>query len=354
MLVEILWERVTVSSMVDDLPIEKEPSAPEGDLAGLPAPLGRMLFFLTIALLSSLALCWCLRRKASPPEIGTISGRPAPVVSDWRGRIERILVKTGDSVQVGDPIAVLVNEQLLLQIDRQLRDVNEIQFALHRAELTVDEELTRRLHAIDAEIVSRKTQDGLLGGSESESARLTPARLRVRELEALRMNAAHQVREMLGIGGIRDELARAEAKLRELQSQPQEIVLPAPVDGTIERVLRKPGERVVEGTPLLELADQDQPFLVVEMPESLAKRFALGDTIPLNFPGRESSIGRVSNMLRMEPKETGLSRRQDEPRKKVNVRLEIEPIDENWPEMPLESPVSVRTSDSKAMSRRIN
>jgi multidrug resistance efflux pump len=338
--------------MADDSPIKQEPATSHSETPAHPAPLSRALFFITIALLTSVALCWCLRRKGSPPETATMTGRPTPVISDWTGRIERILVKPGDSVQAGQTIAVLINEQLLLDIDRQEREVSEIQLALERAERSVDQELARRLQAIDNEVVSLKTQAGLLDAGQFASD-ITPAVVRVRELESLRISAAHAVREDLGVGRIREEMIRAEAKLRELHSQPREVLLPAPVTGTIRRVLRKAGERVVEGTPLLELANQDQPFLVVEMPEPIAKRFALGDTIPLNFPGRENSIGRVANMRRLNAGEADPIL-PDEDSKATNVRLEIEPAEEDWPEIPLTSPVQVRTSDARAMSRRVN
>jgi multidrug resistance efflux pump len=335
--------------MVDDAPLEPEVSPAEPDVSDLPAPVGRMLLFLTIALLSSLAVCWCFRTKGALPETGTITGQTTPLISNWKGRISRFWVKSGDSVQAGDPIAVLLNEQLLLEIDRQQREVDEIQRSLDRAEQSADERLTSQLLKIDAEIVSLKTQAGILTESQPDSSAGQSSSVipRIRELEAARMNAARLARESLGLDRINVELMRAEARLRHLLCEPREITLPAPVSGTIGKLLRKPGERVVAGTPLLELADKDQPFLVVEMPEPSAKMFALGDTIPLNCPGRQSSIGRVADMFRMDAEETGLAQPAD-------VRWVIEPIDEDWPAIPLQSPVRVRTSDSNAMSRRIN
>jgi pyruvate/2-oxoglutarate dehydrogenase complex dihydrolipoamide acyltransferase (E2) component len=147
---------------------------------------------------------------------------------------------------------------------------------------------------------------------------------------------------------------RAEAKLQQLQSQPKRITLPASGNGTIKKILRKPGERIVPGTPILELADQSQPYLVVEMPEPLAKRFALGDTIPLSFPDQEKAMGRIANMRRLEPEKAFDPSELDAPKVEANVRLEIDPIDETWPELSFKSKVTVRAADSQAMSRRVN
>ena len=346
--VEVVCEQRAVNLMADDSPT----TSAESSDSELPAPLGRTLSFIALGLLSSVALCWGLRGQDVGPDTGTIAGRPTPLVSEWKGRIERILVKPGDSVEAGETIAILVNEHLLLSIDRQNREVEQIQAALKQAERSAEQELTHDLKAIDEEIVTLKTQAGLLGDGEikPEAALLT----RIRELDALRIGAPQRIREKLGIDRIREELVRAEAKLRQLQSESTEIRLPAPVTGTVERVLRKPGERVVEGTPLLELANQDQPFLLVEMPEPLAKRFALGDKIPLNFPGREESIGQVADMVPLEPEPSRPPAEEHEAKKPISVRLKIVPADEDWPEIPLESPVRVRTSDSRAMMRRVN
>ena len=131
-------------------------------------------------------------------------------------------------------------------------------------------------------------------------------------------------------------------------------MLSSPVTGTVGRLLRKSGDRVVEGTPLLELSDQAHPVLIVELPEPIAKRFALGDTIPLRFPGQADSLGRVADMRRLEARKVQGSRTADASKAEVRVRLEIEPVDGNWPALPLKSPVKVRTSDSQAMSRRVN
>ncbi len=328
--------------MLDDSPIEKELSAKPCGLSELSVSQGRVLAFMAVAFLLGAGLCWSFRGKNSRPETGTITGRATPLVSDWQGRIQRFWVKSGDSVQVGEPIAVLVNEQLQLQIARSQREVGELQDALQRAEQNADVELTRQLKTIDAEIVAIKTERELLSAGKSEPADLS-------ELETLRIEAAHRVREKLNIGKLRAELLGAEAKLRVLHAQPRFITLPAPVSGIIGKVLRKPGERVVEGTPLLELANQNQPYLVVEMPEPIAKHFALGDTVPLNFPGQESNLGRVANMQRI--KSAG---GKDAANSKMNVRLEIEPLDGDWPAVPLKSAVRVRTSDCSAMSRRVN
>ncbi len=333
--------------MADQSPLVESPADLDGK-PQTPAPLGRTLLFLGLALGLGTALCWCLRENAIAPGTGTVSGRPSPLLSDWTGRIELFWVKAGDSVQAGDPIALLINEQLLLQIDRQKRELAEIQLALDRAEHSLDRQLTERLGAIDAEIVALRTESGFF------STALSASDSRLRELEAMRLNAAHEARERLGLDSIREELLRAEAKLQQLESLPKQITLPATATGKVKRILRKPGERVVPGTPILELANLKQPYLVVEMPEPLAKRFALGDTIPLNFPGLENAMGRVANMHRLNPQNAFEPNAPNGLKAEATVRVEIEPKDETWPEIPLESKVKVRTADSRALNRRVN
>lgn len=333
--------------MADKSPLAQSPICPESE-PPVPTSVGRTLLYIAVALALSSGLCWCLRWQAAPPGTGIISGRSLPVVSVGTGRIELLWVNEGDAVQAGDPILILVDEPLLLEIERQKRALEEIQRALDRAEQSLDEQLTKQFDALDAEIIARKTALGFIAtGNLAADSRL-------QVLETQRLNAVHQARANLGIDHIREELLRAEARLQELQSQPKRITLFASATGTIKRILRKPGERIVPGTPVLELADQSQPYLVVEMPEPLAKRFALGDAIPLSFPGQNNAMGRIANMHRLEPEKAYDPAETDAPKAEANVRVEIDPIDESWPEVSFMSKVTVRTADSRAMSRRVH
>lgn len=339
--------RVTVNSMADESPLAQVAVLPEGE-PRIPAPLGRTLLFVSLALLCSTGMCWCLKENGISPETGEISGRPLALVSDWTGRIELFWVKPGDTVQAGDPIAILLDEQLLLQIDRKKREVEEIRLALRQAEKSLDDQLAQELGEMDAEIVSLRTKAGaFFSGEPAPGSQLE-------ELEAKRLDAVHEASQRLGIDRIREELLRAEAMLRELEHQPKQITLPASATGTIKRILQQPGDRVVPGTPILELANQDRPYLIVEMPEPLAKRFALGDKIPLSFPGSENTLGRVTDMHRLKPRHAVDPNVPDAPKPEATVRVEIEPLDGGWPELPFESKVRVRTSDSRAMSRRVH
>src|SRR5687768_9156561 len=206
-------------SMADKSPLAQSLVSPECE-PPIPAPVGRTLLFISLALALSSGLCWCLRWNAAPPGMGIINGRSSPLLSDLTGRIERIWVNEGDTVRAGDPILVLVDEPLLLEIDRQKCILEEIQHALDRAEQSQDEQLAKQLEALDAEIIELKTQAGFLAPGA-----LAPEH-RLQELLSQRLDAAHQVRTNLGIDQIRAELLRAEAKLQELQSRPEHITLP--------------------------------------------------------------------------------------------------------------------------------
>ncbi|MCA9069973.1 MAG: hypothetical protein KDA84_13670 [Planctomycetaceae bacterium] len=342
--------------MVSDSPVMSDNEPLDEDHPELPAPWGRTVVLLLASLLLSSGICWCLGRDKLPNETGQLSGYAVPLVSDWTGKIESFFVQPGDFVQEGDPIVVLVDERLPVQITRQQREVDDLEAALRRAEETVDAELTRQLRAIDAEIAVLKaeTQSFLppngdapeqTGGSQTE---------RLNQLEMQRINLPHQLRKSAGVERIRGELVQSEAKLRHLQSLPVKLTLPSPVNGKVSRLLRAPGERVVQGTPLLELADQAQPYLIVEMPEPLAKRFALGDEIPLKFPGQKKGMGRVANMQRLENSDQESPSSEEESNSNNRIRVMIEPENDSWPQMPLESAVKVRTSDSNALSRRVH
>jgi multidrug resistance efflux pump len=334
-------------AMVDRSPVDPEVPDEASDDSTPPAPLGRTFLLIAIALAISTGICCFLNRDELPAETGTIKGRTAPMVSDWSGRIERYLIEPGQSVEAGDPIAVLIDEHLILEIDRLKRDVAQIETALEHAEASVDAELSDRLQLLDTAIADLRSL-----AAEFPLPAESAARLKLLETE--RINAAHAVRESLGITRIRHELVKATASLRYLESQSVRITVPAPVTGSVRKLLRQPGERIVQGTPFLELADRDQPYLIVEVPEATAKRFALGDTIPLKFLDRAKSIGRVANMQLVPPAEGQFAKAPEDAEAEPRIRMEIEPQHDDWPDMPLKSPVRVRTSRSDALSRRVH
>lgn len=333
--------------MVDESPIGPELPDEGIEDSAPPAPLGRTLLLIGLSLAASSAICSLLDRDELPAESGTVKGRLAPMISDWSGRIERYLVQPGESVEVGDPIAVLIDEHLILEINRVKREVAQIELALKQTEQSVDAELSQRLQILDAEIAALRSQAGGVSFPAESAARL-------KALEAERINAAHAVRASMGIVRIRQELIKATAHLRQLESQSVRITVPAPVTGSVRRLLREPGERIVQGTPFLELADRDKPYLIVEVPEATAKRFALGDTIPLKFSDQSRRMGQVADMKRIAPVDDQMATAPKDAVAEPRVRMEIEPREDEWPDIPFKSPVKVRTSRSNALSRRVH
>jgi len=338
--------------MAENSPKEAERPEEVEEILGPPAPIPRTIILVLAALALSLAICALLGRDELPSDRGTVHGRVAPLVSDGNGRIERFFVQPGDSVRAGDPLAILINEQLIQEIDRCRREVEGIRRALQRAEQSADEELARRLQSLDAEIAALQTewQDRSLEADSSPDRSID----RLERLKEQRIDAAHRVRASRGIGRIRRELVRSLARLESLEARPVKRTLPAPVSGKVASLLRQPGERVVPGTPLLEVADPNRPYLIVEMPEPTAKRFALGDTIPLKFPTSEHSLGRVANMQRIRPADQEAGSPTEAKGNERRLRLKMQPQNDDWPAMPLQSPVKVRTSQSDALSRRVH
>ncbi len=146
--------------MVDASQSDPKLSSLEAEVPELPAPWGRTLVLISLAMLSSVGLCCLLGHRQPPPETGTLTGHPTRMVSSWTGRIRRLLVEAGDGVEAGQPLAILVNEHLLLQIDRQQREVDELRQALLRAEENADEKWTRDLKVLDAEDPSLEIRAG--------------------------------------------------------------------------------------------------------------------------------------------------------------------------------------------------
>lgn len=180
------------------------------------------------------------------------------------GTLSRLTLKPGDSVKKHDVVAVVspstsallttrAERVLQAQVGRAKADLSEAEIMAERAKVaheTAQSELRRK------ELLSKK---GFVSETELEQEKLQ-VELRKKEFEA----AKYTVR------AARHEVIRAEAELENVKTdsnngQSPRMLLHAPIDGHVIRVLRESHGSIQNGAAILEIANLREMEVVVEL-----------------------------------------------------------------------------------------
>lgn len=239
------------------------------------------------------------------------------LASEISGRVTRIHVAEGDKVTAGQVVAELDNsiflarvaeaEALVSQKEAELRRVtNGAQeeerrvalAAVHEAEAVVKNaasELARREALLKNGVTSDEQVQRLRAAHMSAKARLDAANSRYALLTT-------PTREE-DVSRARADLALAHAKADEARAQLQRTIIRSPIDGTVLRRFRKPGEVVSElrDTSILSVGDVSTLRVRADVDEADIGRVVLGGKVQVKtdafgdrkFPGRVVRIGQT-------------------------------------------------------------
>src|SRR6185503_11878163 len=118
-------------------------------------------------------------------------------------------------------------------------------------------------------------------------------------------------------------MTAAEAKLRAIEKQIEELSIRAPVKGTVEAVELQPGDLVAINAPVLSILDGGRLWVRAYVPENRLN-VQLGQKVPVfvdSFPGEEFS-GRISFIAR-EAEFTPVNVQTQEERSKQVFRIKV-------------------------------
>lgn len=262
------------------------------------------------ALVLAAALAACHRDSSDiPPATGTVEVVEVEVAPLVPARVVRVLRDEGAMVARGDTLATLVQstthadvaarQARVAEAEAQLRDLEagsrSSEIAQARSQLAAAEaEATRaaadreRLAPLAADAnISRQQYDAAVALERGTAARRDAARDALRLLE----EGARPER----IAAARAEVANARAALAAAQQTASDLVLTAPVPGTVISRNVEPGEVIQAGTPALTLGNVARPYVRVYVDESVLPRLAVGQPVTgvLDaFPGR-TFAGRI-------------------------------------------------------------
>jgi HlyD family secretion protein len=209
------------------------------------------------------------------------------------GRVGRVLLKQGDSVALGDTVALLWPMAPALQDERsraeQAARIAAMASGLARTQANAGRAQAALAQA-DAELSRSEAlaQQGFVSPNQNETGRLN-SRLRAQELESARQeeNAA------------RHELEQAQAARRQFAQAPlgglqPSFAVKAPVQGKVLKVLQQSEASVAAGSVLVELGDPAKLEVVVDILTEDATEVRPGAAVQLlNWGGAQVLTGQV-------------------------------------------------------------
>lgn len=274
------------------------------------------------ALLLAALLAGCGGGAAAPlTTSGTILATEVAVAAEVPGKIASVLVQEGQRVQAGDPVARLDTAALELQLQQARAALQGAEARLAEAkagprpeQARQAEELARQAAAALAgaqrnyDTVKRLYDQGAATRSQLDAAttQLETATAQARAARAqadlvLQGPTPEQIRQLEAAVA----QARAAADLAQLNLD--RATVKAPVAGTVLRRLVEPGALVAAGATISTLANLDDLWLRVYVPEARLDAVRLGMTVQVTvdaYPGKlfRAEVVQISDKAEFTPR----------------------------------------------------
>jgi HlyD family secretion protein len=249
---------------------------------------------LTLSLSFSLSLAACARATGDTIEAtGTLEVVEVDVAPTMPARVARVLVDEGALVKAGDTLAVLSIATLPADIAQR-----EARAAAAGATLAELEHGARapELRRAEAELAgaeadaSRAAKDAErlrpLAASQMVSAQSYDAAWALAQTTAARRDAQRQSLDLLREGtraervrAARADAAGAQASVEGARATARDLVLVAPVDGTVTSRAAQPGEVIGTGQPALTISETNRQTVRVFVGQGALSRLKIGQAV---------------------------------------------------------------------------
>lgn len=362
------------------------------DLRPFPASRTRTLLLTLIALGAGVGAAMGLESLRFERLSGTLQSSWRPVTSGRNAVIERLLVEPGAVVQPGDPLVLLSDSKLHERLIKERQVLAAIEGEVAQAEARVVLELDWRRKAIEAEIFETKLksaqylkqqfanqiesiawhdileelgqtsvtakdealpallyenkrnderrvnallrQEASTNSQEVSAAQVELCDERLKQLEKLQRALPEQVRRSLGVHVIERRLAQAQECVKVLERRSQDLTLSAETTGIVGVFQKQPGEPVAAHEPIVQLLNEEETWVLVNVPSRRVADFTEGTLVELRFPGGKRGQGRVETLPPQAQADDSLS----EP----VLRAKVTQTGALWPKVPFGSTVDVR------------
>lgn len=257
---------------------------------------------IVVAVLAVAGLGWYLWSSMADdgPGDGFVSGNgrieavEIDIAAKLPGRVEDILVKEGEFVKQGQPLARMQVDTLEAQLDEAEAGRQEALHAVSAAEaqIALRESDVAAMRAVvgqrEAELDAARRRlarsETLAKEGASSRQELDDDRARVRSAEAALAAAKSQVVASLAAVeaakaqqvGAKARVTAVQATMTRVQADIDDSLLKSPRDGRVQFRVAEPGEVLGAGGRVLNLVDLADVYMTFFLPETVAGRVAIG------------------------------------------------------------------------------
>ena len=284
---------------------------------------------------------------------GTVEATEAQLGFPAAGRLQALLVQEGDSVVAGAEVARLDRSeaearrnQAQAQADAARALLRELESGSRSEEIAQakaagdaaserldearrDRERTQILY--DSGAVSREVYDRVVTAFDIAQSQHTQA------AEQLRLVESGPRFEK--IEAQRAQVAQAEAAVRSIDAQLQNMVIQTPFGGIVSVRHREPGEIVPAGTPVITLLNRDDRWVRIFIPEDRIGAVRIGQTAVVTadtYPDKEyrGEVAMIASQAEFTPKTVQTAEERVKLVYAVKVRITGDPSHDLKPGMP--------------------
>jgi HlyD family secretion protein len=287
----------------------------------------------------SLAGCGGPRTGGPISASGTVEAVEVTIAAKTSGQVERVSVEEGSRVKVGDELAVIDSDALVIQLRQaeagvdlarsqlelllkgaRVEDIRQTEEAAKQAEANLflaGEDLKRIRNLYEKESATAKMKEDAearykVAQAQNEGAQQALAKVR-------RLSRPEEVR------AAEARLAQAEAARDLLKKTIADATISSPVSGSVTHKVIEAGEFVGPGTPLLTIADLDNIRLNIYITEVELGRVRLGQRAEItvdSHPGQ--SLPGTVIFISPEAEFTPKNVQTKEERVKLVYRVKVE------------------------------
>ncbi|MGE5623653.1 MAG: HlyD family secretion protein [Methanocella sp.] len=268
---------------------------------------------------------WSSTRQTAGPEAlttsGTIEATEVPVASEVAGKVLEVLVQEGSRVKPGEALVRLDTAALSLQLEQAQASLRlaeaklaEAKVGPRAAQVRQAEELAQQAAAAfggalkNYETVKQLYEKGVAPKTQFDTATTQ------RDTAEAQAQAARAQADLVKQGATTEQLRQLEAAVAQARAVAElaqynvdRATVKAPVGGVVVRRLVEPGALVPAGASLLTLANLDDLWLRVYVPENQLNLVRLGQRVEVSvdaYPGRRftSVVSYISDQAEFTPR----------------------------------------------------
>lgn len=358
----------------------------------------RVWILSVLALAAGVGTTIVLQRARYESFNGFLQAKLRTINAPRDAKIAKVFVREGTMVEAGQPLVALEADDLEARLTKKRTELAGLEAELLQSEARLTVELEARQGAIQAEIFETKLrsaqflrqqfsqqvenlawgefghgaettlfanatprdeplksiifenrkpdeerirallrQEAAQNANEVSSAQIELCDERLKQLELQSRELPDKLRRSMGTDRVQPLVELARSELAALEEEKQSLTITAQGPGIVGVFQKRLGDHVVAHEAIVQILDEEQPYLMLRIPSQRIADFATDSIVELCFPGGRLGKGRVEEI----PPQTApisVTTGTDE----SLLIVQVIPVGVQWPRVPFGSQVEVR------------